>query len=127
MARHSLLPAGFGKPALAQPRKFDMISPPNDKKPPPGTERRQEQDRRQEESGPPHGWRERRRRVERRLPQVEEDSIPHSAWLQNFDLFRAFVRNRQESERRAEDIAQKAEADDSPALAQQATTGGQPE
>ena len=36
-------------------------------------------DRRDVDLGPPSGWRERRRSVERRLPEVEE--IPFSDWL----------------------------------------------
>ncbi|HEX6736255.1 MAG TPA: hypothetical protein VF096_15710 [Azonexus sp.] len=36
-------------------------------------------DRRGEDQGPPDGWRERRRSVERRYPDVHE--IPFSEWL----------------------------------------------
>ncbi|PKO86725.1 MAG: hypothetical protein CVU18_13450 [Betaproteobacteria bacterium HGW-Betaproteobacteria-12] len=36
-------------------------------------------DRRNLEKGPPNGWRERRRSVERRQPDVRE--IPFSEWL----------------------------------------------
>lgn len=36
-------------------------------------------DRRVAELGPPAGWRERRKAVERRLPEVKE--IPFSEWL----------------------------------------------
>ena len=36
-------------------------------------------DRRDRDVGPPEGWRERRRSVERRLPEVEE--VPFSDWL----------------------------------------------
>lgn len=36
-------------------------------------------DRRTSELGPPNGWRERRRSVERRLPEVKE--IPFSEWI----------------------------------------------
>jgi len=36
-------------------------------------------DRREKEIGPPNGWRERRRTVERRVPEVRE--IPFSEWL----------------------------------------------
>lgn len=36
-------------------------------------------DRRAEEIGPPAGWRERRRTVERRRPEVLE--VPFSEWL----------------------------------------------
>ncbi|MBP8195321.1 MAG: hypothetical protein KAX60_08145 [Azonexus sp.] len=42
-------------------------------------EKRSGDDRRQREAGPPNGWRERRRSVERRVPEVEE--IPFSEWL----------------------------------------------
>ena len=37
------------------------------------------EDRRLDESGPPSGWRERRRTVERRQPEVRE--ITFSEWL----------------------------------------------
>lgn len=36
-------------------------------------------DRRSREIGPPNGWRERRKAVERRRPEVSE--IPFSEWL----------------------------------------------
>lgn len=36
-------------------------------------------DRRDQDQGPPNGWRERRRTVERRRPEVRE--IPFSEWL----------------------------------------------
>ena len=42
-------------------------------------EKRAGDDRRQKEVGPPNGWRERRRSVERRVPEVRE--IPFSEWL----------------------------------------------
>ncbi|MBS1140344.1 MAG: hypothetical protein H6R13_1797 [Proteobacteria bacterium] len=42
-------------------------------------EKRVGNDRRACESGPPSGWRERRKRVERRLLEVNE--IPFSEWL----------------------------------------------
>lgn len=44
--------------------------------------RRQTQDRRERELGPPKGWSERRKSVERRLPEVVE--IPFSDWLACF-------------------------------------------
>lgn len=39
-------------------------------------------DRRDRDIGPPEGWRERRRSVERRLPEVRE--VPFSEWLAQF-------------------------------------------
>ncbi|MDE1544820.1 hypothetical protein PTW32_05255 [Dechloromonas agitata] len=36
-------------------------------------------DRRERELGPPEGWRDRRKTVERRVPEVRE--IPFSEWL----------------------------------------------
>lgn len=36
-------------------------------------------DRRSTEQGPPEGWSERRKHVERRLPEVKE--IPFSEWI----------------------------------------------
>ncbi len=44
--------------------------------------RRQCRDRRDLELGPPKGWSERRKSVERRLPEVVE--IPFSEWLARF-------------------------------------------
>ena len=41
----------------------------------PITNRRQDTDRREVESDPPPGWRDRRKSVERRLPEVEEVSL----------------------------------------------------
>ena len=41
---------------------------------------RMREDRRILESEPPNGWRERRKSVERRLPEVEE--VPFSEWLE---------------------------------------------
>lgn len=46
--------------------------------------RRRGEDRRKEDKGPPEGWTERRRSVERRLPVVEEMTIPHSLWQEYF-------------------------------------------
>jgi hypothetical protein len=43
------------------------------------TDKREGNDRRRSELGPPNGWRERRRTVERRQPEVHE--IPFSDWL----------------------------------------------
>lgn len=42
-------------------------------------EQRSNADRRASELGPPEGWRERRKTVERRRPEVQE--IPFSEWL----------------------------------------------
>lgn len=42
-------------------------------------EKRSGSDRRQKEVGPPNGWRDRRKTVERRVPEVRE--IPFSEWL----------------------------------------------
>jgi len=42
-------------------------------------EKRLGQDRRDRDVGPPDGWRERRKSVERRIPEVRE--IPFSQWL----------------------------------------------
>lgn len=43
------------------------------------TDKREGNDRRRSEQGPPNGWRERRRTVERRQPEVRE--IQFSDWL----------------------------------------------
>jgi len=45
-------------------------------------ERRATMDRRRQENGPPDGWRERRRSVERRRPEVRE--ILFAEWLSCF-------------------------------------------
>lgn len=42
-------------------------------------ERRKQPDRRNEEFGPPNGWKERRRNVERRRPEVAE--ITFREWV----------------------------------------------
>lgn len=42
-------------------------------------EKRRGEDRRDNDVGPPDGWRERRKAVERRIPEVRE--IPFSEWL----------------------------------------------
>lgn len=44
--------------------------------------KRSPDDRRGQEVGPPNGWRERRRSVERRMPEVRE--VPFSDWLAQF-------------------------------------------
>lgn len=43
------------------------------------SDKRSGSDRREKEAGPPNGWRERRKTVERRVPEVME--IPFSEWL----------------------------------------------
>ena len=45
-------------------------------------------DRRVDDLGPPMGWKERRRRVERRMPVVNEDEFTRSDW---FGQMAAFV------------------------------------
>jgi hypothetical protein len=45
-------------------------------------EKRCREDRRDQEIGPPEGWRDRRRSVERRMPEVCE--VPFSEWLAQF-------------------------------------------
>lgn len=47
-------------------------------------ERRAPKDRRDDDNGPPHGWKERRRRTERRIPKIEEQIISESEWLLYF-------------------------------------------
>ncbi len=47
---------------------------------PVAADRRQQDDRRLKDSGPPRGWRERRRSVERRLPEVEEGGFRLHEW-----------------------------------------------
>jgi len=47
-------------------------------------ERRAASDRRQDEIGPPSGWKERRRRTERRMPEIDEHEVTESEWLTYF-------------------------------------------
>jgi hypothetical protein len=41
-------------------------------------------DRREEDIGPPSGWRDRRRHVERRIPQTEEVEVSDEEWVLYF-------------------------------------------
>lgn len=43
-------------------------------------EQRSRSDRRQRDAGPPHGCFDRRRRCERRLPNVEEGTLSDAEW-----------------------------------------------
>lgn len=43
-------------------------------------ERRLADDRRQEEVGPPSGWKDRRRRTERRIPELSECDVSEEEW-----------------------------------------------
>ena len=47
-------------------------------------ERRERADRRQDEVGPPSGWRDRRRRTERRIPELDEYEVSESEWVAYF-------------------------------------------
>lgn len=47
-------------------------------------ERRDCADRRQDEIGPPSGWKDRRRRTERRIPALDECEVSESEWLAYF-------------------------------------------
>lgn len=47
-------------------------------------ERRDSGDRRQEECGPPQGWKDRRRRTERRMPEIGECEMSEAEWLAYF-------------------------------------------
>lgn len=47
-------------------------------------ERRSPSDRRNDDSGPPNGWKDRRRRTERRIPAIEEQTISEDEWLLYF-------------------------------------------
>lgn len=48
------------------------------------SERRDCADRRQDEIGPPRGWKDRRRRTERRIPALAEYEVSESEWLAYF-------------------------------------------
>ncbi|MDD2662515.1 MAG: hypothetical protein PHD19_02025 [Dechloromonas sp.] len=50
--------------------------------------RRKGEDRRKSDAGPPAGWAERRRSVERRLPEVVELPMSVSHWQ---EYFRAYI------------------------------------
>ncbi len=41
-------------------------------------------DRRIEDIGPPNGWRDRRKRVERRIPAMEEIEVSDAEWAKYF-------------------------------------------
>lgn len=47
-------------------------------------ERRDCADRRQDELGPPSGWKDRRRRTERRMPEIGECEVSEAEWLSYF-------------------------------------------
>jgi hypothetical protein len=47
-------------------------------------ERRAPSDRRDDDNGPPHGWKDRRRRAERRIPEIGEQTISESDWEHYF-------------------------------------------
>lgn len=51
-------------------------------------ERREADDRRQEEFGPPQGWRDRRRRTERRIPEIDEFEVSELEWQVYFGSLR---------------------------------------
>ena len=68
------------------------------------TNRRKEHERRNEDLGPPSGWRDRRRSVERRMPEIREISMPT-------EEFMAILRFSQEALRRAANVAQETEAE----------------
>lgn len=48
------------------------------------SERRASSDRRNEDNGPPNGWKDRRRRTERRIPAIEEQTISEDEWARYF-------------------------------------------
>lgn len=48
------------------------------------SERRKEHDRRQREAGPPNGWRDRRKKAERRIPETAEYVVSEADWLRYF-------------------------------------------
>ncbi len=52
-------------------------------------ERRTGCDRRVDESGPPHGWRDRCRRTERRIPEISEQEISEADWETYFGAGRS--------------------------------------
>ncbi|WP_265944898.1 hypothetical protein [Dechloromonas sp. A34] len=52
-------------------------------------EARDSADRRQEELGPPQGWKDRRRRTERRMPEINEYVVSESEWLSYFGAVRS--------------------------------------
>lgn len=60
-----------------------------------GNNRRSLEDRRNKDFGPPVGWRERRRAVERRLPELVEGAISHSEWEEQWHAFRARLASKQ--------------------------------
>jgi hypothetical protein len=79
-----------------------------------GNNRRSSADRRKSDVGPPSGWRERRRSVERRLPELVEDAVSHGEWEAQLRAFRALLAGQrtvpspsaedQDGDRSAEDL-----------------------
>jgi hypothetical protein len=56
----------------------------------PTKDRRKQPDRRTRDGGPPQGWKERRRHVERRMPEVTE--ISFREWLTRLAEWEEFSR-----------------------------------
>lgn len=50
-------------------------------------ERRAQMDRRGNDIGPPHGWKDRRRTAERRIPEIEECEVSESEWQLYFGRY----------------------------------------
>ena len=74
------------------------------------TNRRNRDERRTQELGPPSGWRNRRRSVERRLPEIREIPMPAAEFI-------AILRSTQEALRRAASEDLEAEAGPEPSAA----------
>ena len=47
--------------------------------------RRKGEDRRKEDIGPPRGWQDRRKRVERRIPEAVEIEVSEAEWALYFE------------------------------------------
>lgn len=76
-----------------------------------GERRQSPGDRRKEDIGPPNGWRDRRRTVERRLPEVEEESMSPDAWAEQCSAYAAWLaKQRSEAAERTEAAGQAGEA-----------------
>lgn len=65
--------------------------------------RRHTHDRRYDDYGPPSGWRERRRTVERRLPQVKEDLVSLEEWVRQMAAFLLKRKIERDARRRQEE------------------------
>lgn len=75
-----------------------------------GQDLRNAGDRRTEDGEPPMGWRERRRKVERRMPTVKEDEISQNEWFKRMATFLAQRRAKKEAISRAFELLENSDS-----------------